>query len=367
MKAEDKTMRFLLGANTPQGFVSRFDRLVDEADGWRAYIIKGGPGSGKSTMMSKIADNFKGDPGLEMIHCSADMDSLDAVIVPSRKFFILDGNPPHVIEPKYPGAASSLVDFTSCFDEDKLDANRAEITALTDSISNCHEYSCRFLSAAQTLAGDSCRLALDSVKTHKLTSYLGRLAEKEFRQKKTSPGKEKVRFLTAVTNKGVVKFAESAKKLASRIYLISDDPGAVSRLMLHRVRADALACGYDIISCYCTLEPYDKLEQLFIPELDVGFMTSNRYHSFELEIDPYRMINCQRFTDNEKLKSGKRRFSFNRKASAQMISQAVELIQEAQKLHAELEGYYSAATDFAKVDLLTQNLIEKLESRKPGS
>ena len=35
--------KYFLGANTPSGFISRFDHLYDPDDGWFAYILKGGP------------------------------------------------------------------------------------------------------------------------------------------------------------------------------------------------------------------------------------------------------------------------------------------------------------------------------------
>jgi len=93
---DDNTLQFFLGANTPQGFVSRFDQLADVKDGWRAMVIKGGPGSGKSTMMKKIAAHVSDcNSYVEKIHCSSDADSLDGVIVPDYKFSIADGTPPH--------------------------------------------------------------------------------------------------------------------------------------------------------------------------------------------------------------------------------------------------------------------------------
>lgn len=108
MKPDDKTLRFFLGANTPQGFVSRFDQLADVNDGWRKFVIKGGPGSGKSTLMKKVVASLEGScSDVEMIHCSSDVDSLDGVIVPGLRFSIADGTLPHgraaTITKKHPG------------------------------------------------------------------------------------------------------------------------------------------------------------------------------------------------------------------------------------------------------------------------
>lgn len=364
MKEEQKVLRFFLGANTPQGFVSRFDHLTDNKDGWRTLIIKGGPGSGKSTMMKKIAAGFP-DESVELIYCSSDIESLDAVILADRRFAIADGTAPHILEPRYPGAAESIVDFTSFWDGEALYASRGEIIKLTKSCTRCHEHCCRFLSAAASLVGDTYRLALEAVNTAKLSAYCARLCERVFKPVAGRIPHENVRFLTAVTNKGVTSFYETAKQLCERIYLISDDYGAVSRLMLNNVRAAALAAGYDVISCYCPLSPYEKLEQLFVPQLSLGFMTSNRFHDFTDVIDPYRIVNSQRFSDQSKLKANKRRITFNRRAAAQMIEQAASLLSEAKRLHDELETYYIAATDFEKTDAATEKIIEKLKDFPP--
>lgn len=365
MKSEEKALRFFLGASTPQGFVSKFDHLTDKTDGWRTLIIKGGPGSGKSTMLKKIAAIFPGEK-LELIHCASDFDSLDAVICPGRKLAVADGTAPHVLEPKYPGAAESIIDVSSCWNEDTLYACRGDIIGLSQSCSRCHEHGYRFLSAAASLIGDTYRLALESVNTAKLSAYCARLCEREFKSNPGHTAHESVRFLTAVTNKGVTTLTDTAKALCDRVYLISDDYGAVSRLILSHARAAALAAGYDVISCYCPLSPYEKLEQLFIPKLSLGFMTSNRFHDFSETIDPYRIVNSRRFSDPAKLKANKKRITFNRKAAAQMIEQASVLLRDAKKLHDELETYYISATDFEKVDALTGKVIEKVRAYPPA-
>ena len=361
MKSEEKALRFFLGANTPQGFVSRFDHLSDKTDGFRILIIKGGPGSGKSTMIKKIAEEF-GDEKTERIYCASDFGSLDGAIFHNRRLAIADGTRPHVIEPKYPGAVESLIDVTPCWNEDALFQCRDDIKALTKSCSMCHEQSCRFLSAAASLLGDTYRLSLAAVNTPKLSAYAERLCERELKSKdRQRPyGYEKVRFFSAVTNKGVSVFTDTAKLLCDRIYLVNDDYGAVSRILLTSTRAAALAAGHDVISCYCPLSPYEKLEHLFIPKLSLGFVTSSRFHDFNNDIDAYRIVNCQRFSDPAKLKECKKRVNFNRKAAMQMTEKAAELLREAKKLHDELESYYIAATDFKKVDALTEKVMDKI-------
>ena len=361
MKPEENYLRFFLGANTPQGFVSRFDQLADVEDGWRLMVIKGGPGSGKSTMMKHIAQHFaKQKEPVELIHCSSDVDSIDGVILPGVKVALADGTRPHAIEPQYPGVFEHLIDLTACWDSSLLYAHRDAVISLSRSCSRCHEHCCRFLSAAGSLSGDTYRIALECVNTTKLAGYITRLTDRELKLFKKDPGKESVRFLNAVTNKGTVCFDQTANLLCERIYLIQDDYGAVSRLLLNALRAKALSAGYDIISCYCPLAPFDKLEQLFIPSLRLGFMTSNFFHDFGARIDPYRIVNSQRFQDADTLKSSKKRIQFNRKAIVRMLDQAQLLLKDAKNIHDELESYYVHATDFDKVEALTANVLDSI-------
>lgn len=91
-----KPVRFFLGANSSQGFVSRFDQLERQKDSWNTYIIKGGPGSGKSTLMKKIAAALQKKGGyIEEIYCSSDANSLDGLILHRQSVSIADGTPPH--------------------------------------------------------------------------------------------------------------------------------------------------------------------------------------------------------------------------------------------------------------------------------
>ncbi len=362
MAAKNKARHYFLGANTPQGFVSRFDQLGNPDDGWRCYVIKGGPGSGKSTLMKKVAAAAeKYEPEMELIHCSSDKESLDGVILPRSKISIADGTPPHIIEPKFPGAYEVTVPLFSCWSDERLEENRKEIVELSRSISGVHEYSVRFLSAAGSLLGDTYRMALEVTDKAKIGRYAAAFVQRELGR---SPGHEPVdrcRFLSAVTNGGPMLFQQTAQSLADRIIFVEDEWGAAGRLLLNAVRSQALKAGFQVISCYCPLAPFDKLDHLFIPQAGVGLMTANKFH--KLTILPTRTIHARRFCDVESLKLRRKRISFNTRAAGQMLEQAAKLMNEAKMLHDRLEQYYTQAVDFDRVDELTDRFVQKIMQR----
>ena len=43
-------IRYFLGANSPSGFYSLYDQLISPEEARAVYILKGGPGCGKSTL-----------------------------------------------------------------------------------------------------------------------------------------------------------------------------------------------------------------------------------------------------------------------------------------------------------------------------
>ena len=87
---------FYLGANSPTGFYSLYDQLLEPEQAETIYILKGGPGCGKSSLMRRVAQAMeeKG-ASVEYIACSGDPDSLDAVVFPALNTAIVDGTAPH--------------------------------------------------------------------------------------------------------------------------------------------------------------------------------------------------------------------------------------------------------------------------------
>ena len=88
-------IEYFLGANSPTGFYSLYDHLLPPEQARAIYILKGGPGCGKSTLMRKVAAGGP-EAGLETeyILCSGDPDSLDAVVFPDKAAAIVDGTAP---------------------------------------------------------------------------------------------------------------------------------------------------------------------------------------------------------------------------------------------------------------------------------
>lgn len=97
-KAGTRTHR-LLGTLTPRGAENTVDSITKNIT--TRLMIKGKPGTGKSSLMKDLA-NEANARGLDaqIIWCGLDAGSVDMVIIPELNFCIFDSTEPHVFDPQ---------------------------------------------------------------------------------------------------------------------------------------------------------------------------------------------------------------------------------------------------------------------------
>ena len=344
---EYRSCDFFLGATTPAGFKGYFEALRKEPD-LRMYLIKSGPGCGKSTLMKQLARcaEAKGET-IQRIHCASDPDSLDGVIFCGQKAAIVDATAPHVVEPDAPGADEVVVSLYHTIHTETIHPHRDAVKELFRQNAVLRSRASRYVASAGSLLLDSRRAEACSANFEKVRRYVKRLCTRLLPRTECTPSEE-LRLLSAITPKGIVFYQNTIESLADRAVVFHDDPGAVSRLLLELIRAEALARGYHIITCPCAMHPEDKIDHLFIPALRLAFLTDNRWHP--VRIPGVQAVRCTRFVDRENLSGYRARLRFNERAAAELLEQAAALMAQAKSCHDELETYYRAAVDFAQVE-----------------
>ena len=166
--------RYFLGCNSREGFFTLFPQFTRPAAGWRCILIKGGPGTGKSTLMKKVVRTAAGcRHPVEEIHCSSDADSLDGVVLPRSKVVLLDATPPHALEPQFPGAVEQPFSLCDCWDTAQLSAAREPIVALGEEIAGLHRQAVRYLAGAAALVGEVRPLAAASLDQEQIARSAG--------------------------------------------------------------------------------------------------------------------------------------------------------------------------------------------------
>lgn len=352
-----KTMSSFLGANTPSGFVSFFDELYNPYENSRAFIICGGPGTGKSGFMKTVGKSAE-EKGFftEYVYCSSDPQSLDGLIIPELSLSFADGTSPHIINPKFPGACEKIINTGDFWDSQKLFRKREEIRTLTLENSLHHRRSSAYLAAAGKLAQENRRIVSEYVNKEKIYSYALRFVNRELPKRKTCPGKKKRRFISAISPEGRVFLSDSVKKLAYRIIGIEDEFGAVSSRLADSIGELAVKRGYDVFFCYCPMFPKGECEHIIIPEAGLALISERKGHRTNLEYD--RVIHSKRFM-YEGVEKHKKRLVFNRKLQNELINESITCLKKAKEVHDSLEKIYIETMDFPALSKLAQKISDE--------
>lgn len=348
--------KYFLAANSTLGFVSHFGDTYDPKSGWKAYIIKGGPGTGKSSFMKYIFK--KGiDKGFkaELFPCSSDPDSLDAVSFPEKKVIIMDGTAPHIVDPKYPAVSDTILNFGQFWDEEKIIPFSKEIIRVTDSNKRLHKTASLYLQAAGKLMSENYETARSIVNKKRAEVFAERIGNKYLIDKKCD-GSEEIRFLAGVTPKGIVFFKKTITEFYKETVIIEDDFGVVTNIVMEKIRELALQRGYNIIKVKNALLP-QITDHIIIPELSLSFVRENDFQHLDCKV---RRIHARRFSDVKELKNSREKIKFNKKVIKELLLSAIDTLKEAKSVHDELEKYYIDAMDFKALSNFAVEFSKKI-------
>ncbi|MDR1116751.1 MAG: hypothetical protein LBL09_00710 [Oscillospiraceae bacterium] len=350
---------FFLGANSAAGFSSLYDYLIDLETANDVFVIKGGPGSGKSSFMKRAASALiELGAVTEYIPCSSDPDSLDGIVFPELKVAFVDGTSPHVVEPKFPYITDRYLHTGIHCDPEKLTGVKKEIKRAFAAYRGCYPNAYRCTNAAKLIGDEMFGTVISSGAIEKTLRRTKGVIKREI-PKLAAAASEKKRFLSAISPKGLVFLNDTVNTLCRKVYELADTYG-LSHFMLCRIKDAALEAGHTIYSCYSPLNP-EKLEHILIPALSLGFVTSNNITKYEGT--PYRRIRLDAYLDPDVLIRNKQRLKFMKKTKLALLDEAVNDLKEAKLSHDSLEKLYNPAIDFdglyASADEMSKSLLKK--------
>ncbi|MDD2956141.1 MAG: hypothetical protein PHD67_07485 [Oscillospiraceae bacterium] len=361
MAEEVKTAVFFLGAQTPQGFISLFQRAAPRQGGWEQFILKGGPGTGKSTALQRLLTRLLQQGFVtQEIRCAGDPGQLDALVLPREKILVADGTPPHVMEPELPGVLGRVFCMDEGLDAGLLRRRREEIVQLAEEKALCRERCGRFLTAAGSLIHDVSAVAAECIAEEKLERFAQRFAREHFlRERRPGAGEEQMRFLSAVTPEGITGWWGAVKNLCPTVWVLEDAYGAVSRRLLGRLRELALEYAEPVVSCCCPLMPGEKMDHLLFPRIGLALLTSGRFHPLVME--RARGLHAERFLEMGPLRMRQKKLGFHVKAARRLIEEAGRQQALALRFHQEIESFYAMAADRSAADRQTGQLAAEVE------
>lgn len=352
---------YYAGGNTFLGFYSLYEDIFR---GLRLlYIIKGGPGTGKSSLIRSIglAANNKGYD-IEFFHCSSDNNSLDGLIIPSLEIGVVDGTAPHIVDPKYPGAVDQIINLGQFWDENKLRQQKKIIIRLSDEISENFKIAYSYFKEAKIIHDEWEEIYLSAMDFDKANSITENLIKKIFDNVKVTENNPSIknRFFGAATPLGAVNFIENITEGIEKRFIVKGRPGSGKSTVMRKIGKYAEGIGLSVEYYPCGFDPY-SLDMVIIPTLSIAVLDGTSPHVINPSRDSDEVVDMFELcidNDIEKRKESELRTIEQRYKLKMTI--ATNYIKEAKRLHDLLERYYIDAMDFKQLENKKQEIIEEI-------
>lgn len=344
---------YFAASNSGDGFISYFDKIFDNSLFDHIYILKGGPGTGKSSLMKQAAAYAKKQgQKTEKILCSSDPESLDGVIIYSnnKRTAILDGTAPHTRDCSLPGVVDEIVDLGQFWNGKTLKEHRTEIEILNDKKKNAYESAYAFLKAAKAYQKRKERLLLGCLDRDKMIKKICRTIP--LKQASGSFSKISYKLRHAISVNGLCTSEIYRKDKQSSIGVIGDHD--TSFAFLGEIFRYCTEKHQNVTISPSPLCP-DRIDAISIDETEISFFDANGEGSSEIQ-----QINSERFFYESKLREIKAELRLLSKLYGSAMTAAYKALEKAKEHHFALEEIYIRSMNFDQKELAELHLLQDI-------
>ncbi len=341
------------GANAAGGFRSFFDDLT--ADLNYLYVLKGGPGTGKSTFLKRAAEEAAArGHRAEFIYCASDCGSLDGVIFPSSGVGIVDGTAPHFADPALPGINGEWIPLDRFLDPGKLKASAETVVSLKERKKKYYANAasaCSLFALAEREKRKEWENALDR---EKMEAAAARIVKKigigggySFRPMQ----------ITSVGMRGFTRLPTMTENAAHVIPVT----GTAAYAFLTALGVAARRNGLPTVG---SLHPItqDAMTDLWFP--DAGWLFTSRVEPFEEEAEKRGVrINMDRFLKKDVMKCGKNYLKLMQSVTERARKTFGDAFDRISECHFAMERIYAGGMDFSAKEEEERKKIGEIVSR----
>ena len=338
-------------ANSGRGFVSFYGEIFDTPSIIRRFLIKGGPGTGKSSFMrylSSVAEN--NGFSVEYYRCSSDASSLDGIIIDGR-VAVIDSTAPHAVEPVLAGARDIIVDLGAFWDAEKLFSEREMISELSLQKRSAYSRAYRFLSSAIESDLASRELLLPYVSKKRLQ----KMAKRLLKGVEGGDGYSLKIGLTESIGMQGRRSLDGYISRAERVVYIEEHYG-IAFLLLSELCELAKARNTAISISYEPLDP-ELPNAVFFEGSRLLFIVSGERRRGAVSLR--RALDLSLLSKRER-NAIKAKSRFSRRVAESLVSSAIDELKLAGKAHFALEEIYQSSMDFSALNGYTASLSEDI-------
>ena len=349
--------RYFAASNSSEGFKSYYHEVFDGAE--RLYVIKGGPGTGKSSLMKRVSAEAERDGfEVEYYYCSSDPSSLDGILMSTDNGVIgmVDGTAPHVWEPTYSGAKDEIINLGEFWDSRALREQKNEIFSLSNKKSAAFKRAYSYLRSCGNLRAVTDSLVRKATDFDKLQAAAERLARSLNLEEgvfQTTPA-----LVSAVSMNGRVRL-DTIEENSDKIWRIGEFYGVGQWFFdaligsLYKYKSKA-RISYDCIEPrYC--------DGVLLEKERVGFILGKENDDLDgKSVVDDRFINPKRFVRTERMKEIRGELRYASRLYSDCLDGSLRALGEAKVYHFLLEDIYRHTMDFSALTDYSSRLIKKI-------
>ena len=342
--------RYFAASNSAEGFKNYFSEIFSHSD--RLYIIKGGPGTGKSSLMKRFAERaLTCGYAMEYYYCSSDPDSLDGVLATRDGYSVgmIDGTPPHSCDPINPGAREEIVDLGRFWRSDLLKKQKNEIFSLSVKKNGAYKRAYSYLRSCGNLRAVTDSLLRKAIYSDKLVSVADKTAGAM--QLKVGNAEATPAILSALGMTGSVRLS-SFEDGVKTVYTVGDFYG-VGNLFLNALRDRLMLTGSRLRLSYDPINPA-HVDGIYIEDRDTAFVISDKC---DAECD--KSINPRRFVSKDCMREIRGELRYASRLYSDCYDGAAHALSEAKIYHFLLEDIYRQSMNFTSLGEYADELLDR--------
>jgi hypothetical protein len=294
------------------------------------------------------------------VRCSGDPDSLDGVIFPALRAAIVDGTPPHTLEPNYAVACERCVDLTRFYDVGRVKALRGEVIGRTDEYRDAYRDAYRALRAAGAVEDQRRATARAAMDGEKLKKRMDGIFLRELGRGCGPSGRVQRAFLGGMTFQGEICRFDTARVLCPRVYELDDSFG-LGAAALEEAAAAAARAGCDVLACPDPYRP-EELQHVLIPARELAFVTVP--DRLPCDEKPLRRLRLDAMARERLSRTDRAQLRFAGRIVRSLRDEAQRALCRAKRVHDALEALCNPCVDFGGVYALAEREARGLLERR---
>jgi energy-coupling factor transporter ATP-binding protein EcfA2 len=341
-------------SHTTQGYYTFIPDLISDLE--RVYILKGAPGSGRSTFI-RLVGEILAEQGLEVEFWISALDSItpDGVFIPQLNLAVVNGSLPVSIDPRYPGVKEHLINLGEYWDQTVIEAQRLQIIELVDNIEHSQRKAYDLLKELGRLKEEQRLRNSRHMNIEKIDQLIKQLGS-EIVENRSG---EKHYFAGVLTIDGWVDYVHELSHNCQKRYIFKGPAGSGKSMIIGELARLVKDSGYFLEYYHCGLE-VKNLVMVIIRNLQIALIEAG---TADIPLKPWDvMIDLSIYMegyDDECCQEN----SINNRNLENLLLEARQQLEKSSYSQQELKKIYAGAMDFTSLDKVRLDLIEGI---RPG-